>query len=137
MASDARIEFAYPRIGLSGDGGVSFLLPRLIGLRRARELVLLDEPIGAETALEWGLVTDVVEPADIDNCLASVGGELAAGPTRAYGRLKQLMWDGFGRTLDDQLRAEVEAISRLAHTEDYAAGYEAFGSETSPTFTGR
>lgn len=136
LSSDARLEFAYPRIGLSGDGGSSYLLPRLVGLRRAREIALLDEPIEAKQAIEMGLATDVVPTTDLESRVDEVASQLASGPTRAYGRFKQLTWDGLDRTLDDQLRAEVETLSALARSDDYANGYTAFTSGDEPTFTG-
>lgn len=138
LARDARLEFAYPRIGLSGDGGISYLLPRLVGLRRARELALSDDPIQAEEAVDIGLATEALHPDELDAHVADRATELAAGPTRAYGRFRQLTWDGFGRTFDDQLRAEVEVISRLATTTDYERGYAAVaGDGGDPTFVGR
>ncbi|MEF8855492.1 MAG: enoyl-CoA hydratase/isomerase family protein, partial [Haloarculaceae archaeon] len=60
LSEEARLEYAYPRIGLTGDGGATFFLPRLVGLRAAKEIVLLDEPIGAERARDLGLATEVV-----------------------------------------------------------------------------
>lgn len=136
LADDTRLEFAYPRIGLSGDGGSSYLLPRLIGLRRARELALLDEPIDAIEAVDLGLATDVVSGDTLDEEVTTVARELANGPTRAYGRFKQLTWDGFGRSFEDQLRAEVEVISRLARTHDYSSGFAAFTGDDHPEFIG-
>lgn len=136
LAEDARFEFAYPRIGLSGDGGVSYLLPRLIGLRRARELVLRDDPIDAPTAVELGLATETIPNTELHEEVADEAERLATGPTVAYGRFKQLTWDGFGRTFDDQLRAEVEVLSRLTRTDDYATGYESFTGGSAPEFTG-
>ncbi len=136
LASDARLEFAYPRIGLSGDGGSSYLLPRLVGLRKARELALLDEPIDAATAVDLGLVTEAVDPVALDSTVEDTVDELATGPTKAYGRFKQLTWMGLDRSFDDQLRAEVEVIARLASSADYEAGINAFFEKSDPTFTG-
>lgn len=136
MADDARLEFAYPRIGLSGDGGTSYLLPRLVGLRRARELALRDEPIGAERAVDLGLATEALPTDALDAAVEETARELAEGPTRAYGRFKQLTWDGLDRPFDGQLRAEAEVISRLARTADFAAGMAAFTTGEEPTFTG-
>lgn len=133
---DATFEFAYPRIGLSGDAGSTWFLPRLVGLRRAREIVLLDEPVGAERAVELGLATETVPAGEFDDRLAAVAADLAAGPTAAYAETKRLLADGLDRGLGDQLDAEVDAIAGLTRTDDYVRGLEAFGTGTEPEFEG-
>lgn len=136
LSEDARLEFAYPRIGLSGDGGASFLLPRLVGLRTAREIALLDEPIDPPDAVELGLATKAVPGDSLEAIVDGIARELASGPTRGFGRFKQLTWDSYGRDFEEQLRAEVEVIARLARTEDFARGIDGFSTGTDPTFIG-
>ncbi len=138
LVSDAaRFEYAYTRLGVSGDGGSTFFLPRLVGGRRAREIVLLDEPIDAERAVADGLATEVVPDGEFSARTAEVAATLADGPTRAHAATKRLLARSFSRDLPTQLAAESDAIARLAATEDYAAGHAAFGTDEEPQFDGR
>jgi 2-(1,2-epoxy-1,2-dihydrophenyl)acetyl-CoA isomerase len=133
---DARFEFVYPRIGLSGDGGSTYFLPRLVGPRRAAEIALVDEPIGPEEAVADGLATEVTDPGEFDERLAEVAADLATGPTRAYAATKRLLRESLTRDLGAQLAAETGEIARLARTDDYVYGYEAFFTDEEPTFRG-
>lgn len=137
VAEDARFEFSYPRIGLSGDGGSTYFLPRLVGWRKAREIALLDEPIPADEAVDVGLATECVPADEFDDRVAEVATTLAAGPTRAHATTKRLLNRSYGRELRAQLSAETEAVSRLAGTADYARGHDAFFGEEEPAFEGR
>lgn len=137
VASEAaRFEYAYPRIGLPGDGGATYFLPRLVGLRRARELVLRDDPVGPERAVELGLVSEAVPAAEFDARLTEVAERLASGPTEALGAVRRLMAESFERGLGDQLAAEAEAVSAAARTDDYRRGYRAFFEGGDPAFEG-
>jgi 2-(1,2-epoxy-1,2-dihydrophenyl)acetyl-CoA isomerase len=136
VAESARFEFAYPRIGLSGDGGSTYFLPRLVGLRRAQELTLRDEPVGAEEAVEIGLATEVVPDDDLEERLASEADRLAAGPTKAYGATKRLLAESFDNSLDAQLAAEAETIAGLTDTTDFSRGHAAFQSDEAADFEG-
>ena len=137
VSEDARFEYTYPRIGLSGDGGSTFFLPRLVGHRRAREIALLDEPIPPDRAVEMGLATEVVPDAEFEDRLATVAAGLADGPTRAHAAVKRLLNRSYGRDLRTQLAAETDALTGLTSTADYARGHEAFFGEESPEFEGR
>lgn len=137
VSEDARFEFAYPQLGLSGDGGITYVLPDLVGRRRAREIALLDEPIDAERAVEMGLATEAVPADEFDERVDELATKLANGPTRAFGATKRLMNNSHSRGLDEHLEAETNTISRLAGTEDYASGYEAFFGDEEPTFEGQ
>jgi len=132
----ARFEYSYPRIGLSGDAGATWFLPRLVGLRRAREFLLLDEPVDAEAAVEMGLATEAVPGESWDDRVREIAGDLASGPTVAYATTKALLNRSYERTLNTQLTAEKDAISDLARTADYAAGYQAFFTDDEPEFSG-
>ena len=133
---DARFEYAYPAIGLSGDGGVTHALPRLVGLRKALEITLQNEPISAEDSVDSGLATEVVPDDEFDDRLATVASDLAAGPTRAHAATKRLLRGSYSRDLGTQLTAEVSALADLAATDDYVYGYEAFFGDGEPTFRG-
>lgn len=132
----ARFEYSYPRVGLSGDAGATWFLPRLVGMRRAREFLLLDEPVAADAAVEMGLATEAVPQDDWDDRVRSVATDVASGPTTAYGAAKTLFNRSYERTLKTQLTAEKDVIAGLARTDDYAAGYEAFFTKADPEFSG-
>jgi len=136
MSEDARLEYAYSRIGLTGDGGSTFFLPRLVGLRRATEIALLDRPVEAEEAVEMGLATEAVAEEEFDGRLDEIARRLADGPTAAYAETKRLMARSFDRSLEEQLGAETEAMAQATHTDDYARGIEAFFGDEEPEFTG-
>ena len=137
ISDDARLEFAYPRIGLTGDAGSTFFLPRLVGLRRAREIALRDEPIAPDEAVDLGLASEVVPAEELESRRRAVTEELAAGPTRAYGATKRLLLESYDRDLSAQLTAETDAIAAAARTDDYEHGYAAFFGDDDPQFEGR
>ncbi|MFC7213166.1 enoyl-CoA hydratase/isomerase family protein [Saliphagus sp. GCM10025334] len=135
-AEDARFEYAYPKIGLSGDGGATWLLPRLVGRRTAQQIAFLDEPIDAGEAVELGLATEAVASERFDDRLEAVASELASGPTKAYAEIKRLFAAASTNGLEAHLEEEQERITDLASTADYAAGLRGFLEKESPTFRG-
>jgi 2-(1,2-epoxy-1,2-dihydrophenyl)acetyl-CoA isomerase len=132
----ARFEFAYPRIGFCGDGGSTYLLPRLVGHRKAQEIAFRDEPIDAVEADEIGLVTGVVADDELDDRLNEEATRLASGPTAGYAATKRLFAKSSETPLDAQLAEEAGEIARLTNTEDFARGHAAFGRDESPEFIG-
>lgn len=136
-AEDTTFALGYGGIGLTSDGGNSWFLPRLVGLRRAQELFLLNRRFTAAEALEWGLVTRVVPAADVDAEALAVATRLATGPTRAYGGMRALLRRSFETGLREQLAAEKDLIVDAAATEDATEGIAAFAAKRRPTFTGR
>ncbi len=132
----ARFEFAYPRIGFCGDGGSTYFLPRLVGLRQAQEIAFRDEPIGPSEATEMGLVTEVVADEELDDRLDEEAERLAAGATKAYAETKRLLTKSLDTSLDTQLADETGSIARLTNTRDFARGHAAFGGDEGPEFTG-
>jgi len=137
MSEQARLEYAYRRIGLTGDGGSTFALPRLVGLRRAREIALLDEPVDPEAAVSMGLVTESVPAERFEQRFHEVASDLASGPTAALGATRRLLAESFERGPAEAMAAETDAIANAARTEDYARGHAAFFTEEEPEFTGR
>ncbi|HMK11657.1 MAG TPA: enoyl-CoA hydratase-related protein [Acidimicrobiales bacterium] len=130
----ARFVVAYTKIGLNPDGGTSFLLPRLVGLRRAQELTLLNEPLGAKDALDIGLVTRVVADDALDDEIAAVATRLAAGPGRAQGEAKRLLRSSLDESLALHLEAEAAAIVRSAERPDAREGISAFLEKRPPSY---
>jgi 2-(1,2-epoxy-1,2-dihydrophenyl)acetyl-CoA isomerase len=135
-AADATFTLAYSRIGASPDGGATHFLPRLVGPRKALELMLLSDRIDAQAALSLGLVNRVVPAADLEAETGRLAQRLASGATRAYAETKRLVNEGFERSLADQLAAEVEAFARCAGTRDFAEGVTAFVEKRKPEFKG-
>lgn len=136
MSEDAKMEFVYPRIGQAVDGASSYFLPRYTGLRRAMEIALLDEPIEAEQAVELGLVTKTAHPDQFDERLSNLAQRLSSGPTKAYGEIKSLFQQSFEHGLRDQMAAEVITVSKLARTDDWKEGINAFKESEEPNFSG-
>jgi 2-(1,2-epoxy-1,2-dihydrophenyl)acetyl-CoA isomerase len=127
---------AYTGIGLSADGGSTFHLPRLIGLRLTQEMAYLNRRLDAVEALATGLVTRVVpDDAVLDEALV-VARRLAQGPTGAFRRMKHLLGDGLRNSFAAQLAAEAEAIAASAVTADAGEGVRAFLERRKPEFRG-
>jgi 2-(1,2-epoxy-1,2-dihydrophenyl)acetyl-CoA isomerase len=130
-------EWAYSRTGLTGAESSTFLLPRLIGLRRSLELMLLNPRLTAARAKELGLVTDVYPDADFDTAVETMSQRLAAGPTRAFGVAKALLNSAAGMDrLDYHLDQELENLSRIADGPEFQEGLDAFFAKREPRFAG-
>lgn len=136
-ADDSVFSTAYASIGLSPDGGASWLLPRIVGTRRALELLLLAERIDAAGAQSLGLVTRVVPVAALDAAVNELVGRLKAGPRHAYGEIKRLVRASGANPLDAQLALEAGAFARCSATMDFAEGVAAFLEKRKPQFRGR
>jgi 2-(1,2-epoxy-1,2-dihydrophenyl)acetyl-CoA isomerase len=133
-ASSASFALAYGGIGLSPDGGATWLLPRLIGLRRAQEIVLLNKRIKAEEAAALGLVTRVVDAAALPQEAAALAQDLASSATSAIGATRQLLLDSFSTSLETQMEKESRAIAAQARTRDGREGIAAFIEKRAPKF---
>jgi 2-(1,2-epoxy-1,2-dihydrophenyl)acetyl-CoA isomerase len=129
---------AFANIGLAGDTGASWSLPRLVGHARAVELLMLAEPVPAAEALRLGLLTRLVDDDELVLPAAQeLAGRLAAGPTVAYGQIKRQLAIGGSGTLAAALQAEVEAQRTAGATEDHRNATYAFTRKEKPTFEGR
>ncbi len=136
-AEDAVFTLAYSLIGTSPDGSSTHMLPRVVGLKRAFEMMLLADRFGAAEAHEWGMINGVVPAAELDGAVAELAARLAAGPTHAYGNTKALLNATFDRPLEEQLDAEAANFADCAVTEDFAEGITAFLEKRAARFTGR
>jgi 2-(1,2-epoxy-1,2-dihydrophenyl)acetyl-CoA isomerase len=130
-------KMAYCQLGASPDGGGSHSLPRLLGVRRALELALLDERIDARRALEVGLVTRVVPDESVDGAVMALAQGLSRQATAALGRTKQLIHAAFDNDLAGQLEAERLAFLFGAASEDFAEAVAAFLAKRRPNFPSR
>ncbi|MFT4137312.1 enoyl-CoA hydratase/isomerase family protein [Microbacterium sp.] len=127
-AGTARFVSKYANIGLTPDLGVSTLLPAAIGQRRALRLLLTDTTIDADTALDWGLVSEVVEPDQVAARAEEVARFWLAGATAAFGQAKRLVRTGAGRALEENLADEARTIGAAFDTPEAAARIRAFAA---------
>jgi 2-(1,2-epoxy-1,2-dihydrophenyl)acetyl-CoA isomerase len=125
-AEDTYFASAYRHIALTPDGGGTWTLPRIVGLRRAMEIFLLGERFDAAEAARLGLVNKVVPAADLDRAVEAIVRSLAAGPLDALRGAKRLVRDSFARSLSEQLQAEAVSFGRCAATPDFDEGITAF-----------
>ena len=127
---------AFRRIGLVPDGGSTWLLPRLVGMARAKELSLMGEKLPAETALEWGLINRVYEDDALMGEAKKLATELAAGPTRTLGLIREAYADSFDNTYEEQLDKERWLQREAGRTEDFKEGVKAFLEKRPAQFKG-
>lgn len=133
----ASFEWAYHKTGLTGAESSTFFLPRLVGRRKAMELVLLNPRLSAREAREAGLVTAVFPDATFEADVLEVARRLAAGPARAYAVAKSLLnRAGGAERLDGHLDQELEELARIADGADFAEGLAAFFGKRAPAFGG-
>ncbi|CAM3293204.1 MULTISPECIES: enoyl-CoA hydratase/isomerase family protein [Sphingomonas] len=133
----ATFAYAYPKVGFSSDGGLTWLLPRLIGVRAFQTFSLLGQSWDAAAALSAGLVSEVVDADDLSARGEAIALELARGPTRAFGEIRRLMLTGLGRGYSEHLAEEQDAMVRLADTEDARTAIPAFLVRQAPAYVGR
>ncbi len=133
-SEDAYFASAYRQIALTPDGGGSWSLPRLVGMRKAMEILLLGERFGAAEAFALGLVNKVVPADELGVATDAIVKSLAAGPPTALRKAKRLVRESMGRTLSEQLQAEAIAFGECAGTADFAEGITAFLAKRPPQF---
>lgn len=126
----------FSRIGLVPDLGSTWLVPRLIGRQRALELMLLNEPLSAATAKEWGLVRDVFDDDKLMDGALALARRLAEGPTRALVATRALVEAAERATFAEQFRREIEVQSTMRTTADALEGRNAFIEKRPAKFTG-
>ncbi|QVQ54053.1 enoyl-CoA hydratase/isomerase family protein [Spiractinospora alimapuensis] len=136
-SENAKFSMAFTQIGLTADSGASWTLPRLVGLGRATELLMLAEPVSAEYALQIGLVNRVVSADDLMGDATEIATRLANGPTTAYGAVKGALAYSSVLKLDQALELEARLQEECAETKDHVAATRAFLDKETPTFTGR
>jgi 2-(1,2-epoxy-1,2-dihydrophenyl)acetyl-CoA isomerase len=132
----ANFSMAYTGIGLTADGGATWLLPRVIGLRRTQELAYLGRRLNAEEAAEYGLVTRIVEDEALAGEAEAIARKIAAGPTGAFGGVKRLLAEN-GGSYSAHLDAEAVAIESAMRSADAAEGLAAFLGRRPAVFTGK
>jgi 2-(1,2-epoxy-1,2-dihydrophenyl)acetyl-CoA isomerase len=133
MADTAGLNMAFSAVGLSADSGSSWTLPRLVGIAKAKELLLQPSTVPAAQALELGLVTEVVPAEEV----AGRARELAAGPTVAYGAIRRSLAYSVGHGIDESLDMERQMMELTGSTEDHREAVSAFLAKQKPDFRGR
>jgi 2-(1,2-epoxy-1,2-dihydrophenyl)acetyl-CoA isomerase len=133
-AEDAVFSLAYCRIGTSPDGGSTWTLPRMVGLKRAMELALLGDRITPRQASDYGLINWVVPAAELDRATAELAARLASGPAAALARTKALLSESLATDLASQLRAEKASFLAGVTGPEFAEGVSAFVEKRTARF---
>ena len=136
-AATASFTSAYSRIGATPDGSLSYFLPRTVGTRRALELYLTNRVLSAEEAMDWGIVTKVVPAASLLEEAHKLAMHLAAGPTAAFSRARDLIYGSMDHSLETQLDLEARGIIDSARTTDFREATRAFVEKRVPAYTGK
>jgi 2-(1,2-epoxy-1,2-dihydrophenyl)acetyl-CoA isomerase len=133
-AESATFTMAYTAAGLSPDGSSSYYLPRLIGVRRTQELMLTNRRLSAGEALQWGLLTEVVEDAELAARVDAVAQQIASGARQSASAVKKLVLMSFTSGLEEQMETEGRLIAECADSADGNEGIEAFLQKRRPEF---
>jgi enoyl-CoA hydratase/carnithine racemase len=144
MASDlriatpaAKVAFLFNRVGLAGcDMGACAMLPRLIGLGRASELLFLGRNMSGEEGFAWGFFNRLAAPDELHKVADAMAREIAAGPSFAHGVTKKMLAMEWAMALDAAIDAEAVAQALCMKTEDFARAYRAFAAREKPVFQG-
>ncbi|NHN39507.1 enoyl-CoA hydratase/isomerase family protein [Pseudomaricurvus alcaniphilus] len=131
---NAKFTMAYTKIGLSPDGGASYHLPRLVGARKAYELIVTNRVLSAQEALEWGLLNQVVGADELMDVAMGLANSMAAGSIDSNGSVKRLLKASFGNSLESQLELESNNISSNARSANGVEGVKAFTEKRAPVF---
>jgi len=136
-ASSAIFRQAYTSVSLVPDGAWTLMVPMLIGLGKATELVLMDPILSAKEAMEIGLVNQVVDDADLQRVTHEIAEKLAKGPTKSFAIAKENLNNAMLGLLERQLELERSGMIKAAKTDDYKEGLRAFFEKREPHFTGK
>ena len=137
MVDTGGFNLAFAGIALSCDSGASWTLPRLIGIARAKELLMFPRTVPAAEALELGMVNRVVSAEELPAVVDELARTLAAGPTMAYGSIRRSVAFSAGHPLTDSLAHEADEMALTGASQDHAAAVAAFMAKQKPTFQGR
>jgi 2-(1,2-epoxy-1,2-dihydrophenyl)acetyl-CoA isomerase len=135
IEKSAILRQAYTSNGLCIDGGGTFILPRIVGLARSLEIAAFDNPISAHQALEWGLVTKVVDDGKALEESINMLNILAKGSLHSFGWSKKLLTDSFNNSFESHLELEREGLSDCANHSDGQEGLNAFVEKRKPKFS--
>ena len=138
LSRSARFAFLFTKVGLAGaDMGSAYLLPRIVGLGRATQLLMLGDTIDAETADKYGLASQLVDDADLEETVNALATRLATGPAFAYAQTKSLISRELDMPLSGALELEAMVQALLMNSEDYAEFHAAFNAKRPANWKGR
>jgi 2-(1,2-epoxy-1,2-dihydrophenyl)acetyl-CoA isomerase len=135
-ARNAFFQLTFSRIGLVPDGGAPWLLPRIIGMARTKELVILAERLGAEKALDWGLINQVHDDDRLMAATLELARELTERPTATLMLIRRAYWDSPDNSYEEQLALEADLQTKAGKTGDFVEGVMAFREKRPPVFQG-
>jgi len=136
-AESSKFTMAYTKAGLAPDGSSSYYLPRLIGVRRTKELMITNRVLSATEALEWGLINQICPNDKLMEEAEKLVDSLASGPTLAYGAVKKLILESTNESLETQMETEAQLIAQMGSSVDGKEGIAAFLAKRKPTFQGK
>jgi len=136
VADDSTLWEPFAARGFTPDSGGTWLLPRLVGVARARQMLMLGRRIDGRTAAEWGLVHSAVPRAEVEGAAEEMAAEMAQGPTVMLGLTKWLINTGLSSTLRDQLTEEAFSMELSSRSQDFREGLRAFAERRRPDFGG-
>jgi 2-(1,2-epoxy-1,2-dihydrophenyl)acetyl-CoA isomerase len=136
-AKSAKFIQSFASIGLIPDSGGTWVLPRLVGQARALGLALTAEPLPAEKAAEWGLIWKSVDDDRLDAEVDGLAARFAEAPTRGLARIKKMIRESWGHSLDEELDLQRDSMRELGFGDDYREGVAAFMAKRKPNFTGK
>jgi len=136
-AESAKFTMAFSAVGLSADSGSSWTLPRLVGLAKAKELLMLGPTLTAAQAYELGLLTEVVPADQVTTRARELAGRLAQGPTLALGAIRQALAYSAGHGLAESLAFEQQMMELTGSSDDHVGAVESFLQKQTPVFEGR
>ncbi|TQL91149.1 enoyl-CoA hydratase family protein [Pseudonocardia kunmingensis] len=138
VGESGRFAFLFTKVGLSGgDMGAAYLLPRVVGLGRATQLLMLGDTIDAATADRYGLVSQLVPDAELDDAVAALAARLAAGPTLAFAQTKSLLTRELDMPMSASMELDAMTQALLMTTDDHAEFHAAFNEGRKPAWKGR
>jgi 2-(1,2-epoxy-1,2-dihydrophenyl)acetyl-CoA isomerase len=133
----ARFWLPFVQRGFTPDSATTFVLPRLIGLARAKQMILRGVQVDGTTAAEWGLVSEAVDDDTLDDTVETVAREFAAGPTVALGLARQLVHRNLTADLSEALEREAITEELAVRSDDFKEGMRAFVERRDPDYSGR
>jgi 2-(1,2-epoxy-1,2-dihydrophenyl)acetyl-CoA isomerase len=136
-ASDSVFNFAYTKLAVSGDLGVTWSLPRIVGLRKALEIALMSKPLTANEALANGLVNAVIEPEEMQAITNKILSSWSQGPTAAFGNIRRLIRSATEHEFSEHLNHEMKLFEQATSTNDFRGAVDAFLNKSRATFTGK
>jgi 2-(1,2-epoxy-1,2-dihydrophenyl)acetyl-CoA isomerase len=135
-ARSAFFQLTFSRIGLVPDGGAPWLLPRIVGMARTKELVILAERLNADKALDWGLINQVHDDERLLEAALELARELCQRPTTTLALIRRAYWDSPDNSYEQQLELEAELQTKAGKTGDFVEGVMAFREKRLPVFKG-